>query len=157
MDPVERYFSIKNHPWCNFGPRWALFFNQEPFLMQFRPLLSAIFQSRTILDAIMDPVVCYFSIKDYPWCNYEPCGVPFFNQGLSLMQLWTLWCAIFQSRTILDTIMNPVACHFSIKNHPWCNNGPCWAIFQSRTILDAIMDPVECYFSIKDLLVHIFN
>src|SRR5699024_9572704 len=97
--------------------------------MQFRTLWSTIFQSRTILDAIMDPVVCYFSIKNRPWCNFGPCEASFFNQDPSLVQFQTLWCFIFQSRTVLDAISDPVELHFSIKNRPWCNFRPCGASF----------------------------
>src|SRR5699024_6748390 len=84
------------------------------------------------------------------------------------MQLWTLWCAIFQSRTVLGAISDLVGHHFSIKNRPWCNFRPCGAsffnqepslmqfrtlwsiIFQSRTVLGAISDLVEIHFSIKN-------
>src|SRR5699024_10539551 len=101
-----------------FGPYGASFFNQEPSLVQFQTLWSFIFQSRTVLDAISDPVELHFSIKNRPWCNFRPCGASFFNQEPSLVQFWTLWSTIFQSRTVLDAISDPVALHFSIKNRP---------------------------------------
>ena len=129
LDPVECYFSIKNLPWCNFGPCGASFFNQEPSLVQFQTLWGIIFQSRTVLGAISDPVGHHFSIKNRPWCNFRPCGVLFFNQEPSLMQFRTLWGIIFQSRTFLDAISDLMELHFSIKNRPWCNFRPCGASF----------------------------
>src|SRR5699024_316343 len=108
LDPVECYFSIKNLPWCNFGPCGASFFNQVPFLVHLSSLCSTVFQSRIFLDAILDLMECYFSIKNLPWCNFGPCGASFFNQEPSLVQFQTLWGIIFQSRTVLGAISDPV-------------------------------------------------
>ena len=42
------------------------FFNQEPFLIELRPSWAPIFQSRTVLDAIMALLDPHFSIKNRP-------------------------------------------------------------------------------------------
>jgi len=150
------HFSIKNLSWLNFDPWTPSFFNQGPLLIEFRTSNTLIFQSRTILDAISTLEHPRFSIKDHPWCNFDPRAPSFFNQGPSLMQFRPSSTPVFQSRTSLDWILNLKHPHFSIKNHPWCNSDPqvpsffnqepslmqfCTpnnAIFQSRTILDAI-------------------
>src|SRR5699024_1287826 len=117
-DLVGHHFSIKNRPWCNFRPCGASFFNQEPSLMQFGTLWSFIFQSRTVLGAILDSMELHFSIKNCPCCKLGPCGDSFFNQDPSLMQFRTLWSIIFQSRPVLGAISDLMELHFSIKNCP---------------------------------------
>src|SRR5699024_11758082 len=55
----------------NSEPRTPSFFNQEPFLMQFPPSNTLVFQSRTVLDAISALEHPHFSIKTFKPRVYE--------------------------------------------------------------------------------------
>src|SRR5699024_658623 len=58
------HFSIEKCSCCNFASLVLSFFNQEVFLMQFCPSCMVIFQSRSVLDAILPLLYGHFSIKE---------------------------------------------------------------------------------------------
>jgi len=124
VDPLSCLFLIKDDPWCKFDLAEHLFFNQEPFLMQFQPSSTLTFQSRTVLDWISTLKHHHFSIKNHPWLNFEPRTPSFFNQEPPLIEFRPSCTLIFQSRTVLDAIPTLEHPHFSIKNRPWCNSDP---------------------------------
>src|SRR5699024_2265996 len=100
---------------CNFVPLVRPFFNQGVLLMQFCPSCTSIFQSRSVLDAILSLLYVHFSIKECSLCNFDPFGWFFFNQVLFLIQFCPSCTPIFQSRSALDAILSLLYGHFSIK------------------------------------------